>query len=90
MRYRSLVGTMAILAGLTVYAGAVAFAGARMTDAHWLVQVGFYAIAGTIWVVPAAYLTRWMQRPTKASGSTVSAARSARAGSSAPRSDRFP
>ncbi|MBV8650333.1 MAG: DUF2842 domain-containing protein [Alphaproteobacteria bacterium] len=63
MRYRSLVGTMTILAGLTVYAGAVAFAGERLTAAHWLVQVGFYAIAGTIWVVPAAYLTRWMQRP---------------------------
>jgi hypothetical protein len=62
MRYRSLVGTMTLLAGLTVYAGAVAFAGARMTAAPWLIQVGFYAIAGTIWVVPAAYLTRWMQR----------------------------
>jgi hypothetical protein len=62
MRHRSLIGTMAILGGLTVYAGAVALAGDHLATEHWLVQAGFYAIAGTAWVVPAAYLTRWMQR----------------------------
>jgi hypothetical protein len=88
MRHRSLIGTMAILGGLTVYAGAVALAGDRLAAQHWLVQVGFYAIAGTAWVVPAAYLTRWMQRSPVGYGS--SAASSARAGSSAPRNDKFP
>jgi hypothetical protein len=63
MKHRSLIGTMAILGGLVVYAGAVGLAADRLAEAHWLVQVGFYAIAGTVWVVPGAYVTRWMQRP---------------------------
>jgi hypothetical protein len=84
MRHRSLIGTMAILGGLAAYAGAVGLAAERVDTMHWLVQAGFYALAGTVWVVPAAYLTRWMQR------SAVSAASSAHAGNSAPRSDRFP
>jgi Protein of unknown function (DUF2842) len=84
MRHRSLIGTMAILGGLAAYAGAVSLAAERMGTMNGLIQAGFYALAGTVWVVPAAYLTRWMQ------GSAVSAASSARAGNSAPRSDRCP
>ena len=84
MRYRSLIGTMAILGGLAAYAGAIGLAAERLGAMPWFFQAGFYALAGTAWVVPAAYLTRWMQRPA------VSAASSAHAGSSAPRSDRFP
>jgi hypothetical protein len=84
MRHRSLIGTMVILGGLAAYSGAVTLAAERIATMHWIVQAGFYALAGTAWVVPAAYLTRWMQR------SAVSAASSAHAGNSARRSDRSP
>jgi hypothetical protein len=91
MRHRSLVGTMILLGGLAAEAGLVMSAAEWSGSLPWPVQALYYAVAGIAWVVPAAYLTRWMVSPGPAiGGMPVSAASSGLAGSSARRSGRSP
>jgi hypothetical protein len=61
-RYRSLVGTTVILLGLAAEAAVVLLLAEDLAPLHWALQATFYAVAGIIWVVPAAYVTRWAQR----------------------------
>lgn len=63
-RTRRLIGTVVLLVFLALYAWAEAAIGAgRITLApHW-VQLAYFVGAGLAWVVPAALLVRWMQRP---------------------------
>jgi hypothetical protein len=63
-RTRKLIGTVVLLAFLALYAWAAAAIGAgRITLApHWA-QLAYFVAAGLVWVVPAALLIRWMQRP---------------------------
>jgi hypothetical protein len=64
VRARKLIGTVALLTFLAVYALAVASIGAgRITSAPALAQFAFFLVAGLAWVVPAGLLIRWMQRP---------------------------
>jgi hypothetical protein len=91
MRQRSLVGTMILLGGLAAEAALVMNVAEWSAALHWSLQALFYALAGIAWVVPAAYLTRWMVRPDPAAaGGRLSAASSGPAGSSARRSGRSP
>ncbi len=63
-RQRKLVGTVILLIVLTIYALAAMVLGAALIPQ--LSNLGvflFHAAAGLLWVVPAAYLIRWMQRP---------------------------
>jgi len=60
-RWRKLVGTIALLALVTVYAiVAVTVASARLAEAGPAIQLGFFFITGLIWVLPAMLLIRWM------------------------------
>lgn len=53
-----------LLAFLAIYTGLVmAIGSGRITEAHGLVQLVYFLIAGLLWVVPAGLLIRWMQRP---------------------------
>jgi hypothetical protein len=63
-RARKLIGTIVLLVFLALYAWAAAAIGAgRITFAsHWA-QLAYFVTAGLAWVVPAALLIRWMQRP---------------------------
>lgn len=63
-RMRKLVGTVVLLVFLALYAWVAAIIGAgRITFApHWAQFVYFFA-AGLLWVLPACFLIRWMQRP---------------------------
>jgi hypothetical protein len=61
MRLRILVGSLALVAGLALYA-AIAMAIAARLPANALVAFGFYALAGVAWLAPASYLLRWMVR----------------------------
>lgn len=63
-RTRKLVGTIAILVFLFVYVWVAAAIGSgRLAEAHGLVQLVYYLVAGLLWVVPAGIVIRWMQRP---------------------------
>lgn len=60
-RTRKLVGTMLLLVVLIIYSLLVMLAAAAvLPDGGKIVEMIFYAVAGTAWVLPAAYLIKWM------------------------------
>ncbi len=66
-RTRKLVGTIVLVAFVSLYAlTAMTIAAAKLPGAPGLVQLVFYIVAGLVWVVPAAVLVKWMQRPDAA------------------------
>jgi hypothetical protein len=64
MRTRKLIGTVALLAFLILYAWTAAVIGAgRISLAPAWAQFAYFLVAGLLWVLPAGLLIRWMQRP---------------------------
>ena len=64
-RKRKLIGTIALLALIMVYtllALAVAIV-LQVRDANKIAELIYYVVAGLLWVLPAAWLITWMQRP---------------------------
>lgn len=65
-RVRKLIGTVLMLVLVVVWAlGAMALAQGRVTDLPWGWQTVSYVLLGTLWVIPAAFLIRWMERPDR-------------------------
>ena len=63
-RLRTLIGTVAILAFVVLYAlVAMALAESRIVDAPKLVQTVAYVILGIAWVLPIMPLIKWMEGP---------------------------
>jgi uncharacterized membrane protein YuzA (DUF378 family) len=61
--HRKLIGTVAILVFVCVYAlVAMALAQGRITDAPKLVQTIAYIALGLAWVLPLLPLIKWMER----------------------------
>jgi hypothetical protein len=64
LRTRKLVGTVALLLFLALYALAAMMAAIVLqVGASKTVELAYYAVAGLLWVIPAAMLISWMQRP---------------------------
>lgn len=63
-RTRKLLGTVALLVLIVVYALlAMTIAMVlQMQNANKLVEFAYYLIAGTLWTVPAGAIIWWMQR----------------------------
>ena len=64
-RTRKLVGTLALIAMITVYAF-IALGVAvvlQVSNSSKIVELAFYVIAGLLWVLPAGVLIKWMQKP---------------------------
>jgi hypothetical protein len=59
---RRAIGAAAILAYLIAYVVLAATIGGALVTMPWIVQLGFYAIAGVIWVFPLRPLFAWMSR----------------------------
>ncbi|MGE4372928.1 MAG: DUF2842 domain-containing protein [Xanthobacter sp.] len=65
-RVRKFIGTVLMLVLVVVWAlGAMAISQGRVLELHWALQLVCFALLGSLWVVPAAYLIRWMERPDK-------------------------
>jgi hypothetical protein len=63
-RTRKLVGTLGLIGLIVVYSIAVMAIYANLLGgAAWWVLVLFFALAGSLWFFPAAWLIRWMARP---------------------------
>jgi hypothetical protein len=60
MRLRILIGTVILVVGLALYAAVVEVVAHRLLPARVPIEMVFYAIAGILWLPPAARLTRWM------------------------------
>ncbi len=64
MRTRKLIGTVLLLAFLAVYAFlAMLVAVVLQVNGSKFAELMFYVVGGLAWVVPAAWLVRWMQKP---------------------------
>ena len=61
---RKLIGTLAIVICLIVYALIVAVVAIKLelSSAGQLAAFAFYAIAGLSWVLPVGYIIWWMER----------------------------
>lgn len=65
-RLRTLVGTVAILAFVMIYAlVAMALAESRIVDAPKLLQTIAYIVLGVAWILPVIPLIRWMEGPKR-------------------------
>lgn len=63
-RLRTLLGTVAILVFVCVYAlAAMALAESRVVDAPKLVQTLVYVALGIAWIFPLMPLIKWMEGP---------------------------
>lgn len=64
IRARKLVGTIMLVVLLFLYLPLAMLVGANhFAHAATLWQVLYFLAAGTIWVIPAGFLIRWMSRP---------------------------
>ena len=63
-RLRKLFGAVALIVFVGLYAVlAAALASSNpVASATWPVQLAVYAVAGTLWVVPAGAIISWMVR----------------------------
>lgn len=67
MRVRKFIGTVALLALVTVWGLlAMALAQSVLTDINGFVAAIYYIVAGLGWVLPAMPLISWMARPDSA------------------------
>jgi hypothetical protein len=65
MRTRKLVGAILLMLFLAGYAFVTVFVAVvlQVRNAGGLVEALFYVVAWLAWVIPAALLIRWMERP---------------------------
>ncbi|MBU2582994.1 MAG: DUF2842 domain-containing protein [Alphaproteobacteria bacterium] len=64
MRMRKLAGTVLLMVMIIVYAlvAMVVAVALEVNTTSKFVELAYYAIAGLLWVVPAAYIIKWMSR----------------------------
>jgi hypothetical protein len=65
--FKKLIGTLATLLWLFVYVLIAMGIGVHvLPHANWLVELLYYALAGTLWIIPVGLLLPWMYREPKA------------------------
>lgn len=63
-RLKKLIGSIVLVIFVCVYAlTAMTVAAAKLPGTSGLTQLVFYMVAGLAWVIPAAALISWMQKP---------------------------
>jgi hypothetical protein len=64
LRTRKLVGAIALLVFLFIYALAAMMAAIVLqVSASKVAELVYYPVAGLLWLPPAMWLVKWMQRP---------------------------
>ena len=62
-RLKKLIGGIVLVVGVSVYALLVMVIGQiKLAQSGSATQLAFFAFFGLIWIVPAAFLIRWMER----------------------------
>ncbi len=61
-RQKKLILVLGFLPALIIYMGLVLAISDRIPD-HWLVQLLFYIVAGTIWAFPMKPVMAWVNSP---------------------------
>jgi hypothetical protein len=64
IRTRKFIGAIALLAFVAIYAlAAMMVAVVLQVNGSKLAELIYYPVAGLLWVLPAMWLVKWMQRP---------------------------
>ena len=62
-RTKKLIGTLVTLVWLVIYVFVAGFVGVLLAPhANWLVKFLYYALAGTLWIIPIGLMLPWMYR----------------------------
>ena len=64
-RLRRLIGSIALIIGLALYALLVARLAGVLAPMHPLVELAFYAVFGLVWIFPVRSLLMWMRGPAQ-------------------------
>lgn len=65
-RLRKLIGTFLLVALVILYALiATTVASYRLAESPWWVHLLYFLFTGLLWVLPAMYLIRWMEKPVQ-------------------------
>ena len=65
-RLRKLVGTIVLVAFVAIYAlVAMTIGAAKLPGTSGWMQLGYFLVAGLVWVIPAGLLIRWMAKPDR-------------------------
>lgn len=68
-RLKKLIGTIGLLLWLIVYTLVMMRVGvAVLPGARWYVSLAYYAVAGTLWIVPVGLALPWMHREPRRPG----------------------
>ena len=63
---KKLIGAIVTLIWLPVYALVAAGVAAHVLPrANWLIELLYYMVAGTLWIVPIGLMLPWMHREPK-------------------------
>jgi hypothetical protein len=66
IRLKKLIGSVLLVALVIVYAlAATTIAAGRLAEASPVVHLVFFLISGLLWIVPAMFIIKWMQRESK-------------------------
>jgi hypothetical protein len=60
------VATLVGVVGFVAYVVGVVTLADHLVDAHWLLQIVYFVVAGIIWAFPAAGLIAWAVRGRRA------------------------
>jgi hypothetical protein len=64
VRLRKLIGTLLIIVLVILYAlVATTIASYRLGQSPWWVHLIYFAGTGLLWIIPAMFIIRWMERP---------------------------
>ncbi len=66
VRLKKFIGTILIVLLVIIYAlMATTIATYRLAESAWYVHFLYFLVTGVLWVVPAMFLIRWMERPPR-------------------------
>lgn len=69
VRLKKLIGTILLILLVVIYAlVAVTIAAARLADAGSFAHFLYFLVTGFLWVIPAMFLIRWMEKTPKQKG----------------------
>jgi hypothetical protein len=62
-RFKKLIGAFVILLWLPIYSLVAMGIGVHvLPNAHWTLWLLYYALAGTLWIIPIGLMFPWMYR----------------------------
>ena len=66
VRLRKFIGMLLIVALVVIYAlVATTIASALLGASPWYIHLLYFFLTGLLWIVPAMFIIRWMEKPAK-------------------------